>query len=315
MYDKESTGISYKAGFFMLIAFTIAGIVVASFISIPIWENMTGTSILKMEKEMLNPANSGAIKVIQCITAIIGFLLPSLITARMLNRNPMKLTGFAYRINFTQVALVLGIMIAALFASTFFAYLNEHLPISIRLKEMFDRMEKDYQKEVEAILTLQNLKDYLIALLVMALIPAVCEEALFRGGLQNYLTRWSKNPWLSIVIVSVLFSAAHFSFYGFLSRLFLGIVLGFIYHYSGRLWLSITAHFLNNALAVTAIYVMKQQGNTIETAVAKTDSSWIGVFAIPIVIAMLIYFKRYGNKPVEETSETGKSDEFPRSLF
>ena len=125
MYDKESTGISYKAGFFMLIAFTIAGVVVASFISIPIWENMTGTSIMKMEKEMLNPANSGAIKVIQSITAIFGFLLPALVTARMLNRNPMKLTGFAYRINLTQIALVLGIMIAALFASTFFAYANE----------------------------------------------------------------------------------------------------------------------------------------------------------------------------------------------
>jgi membrane protease YdiL (CAAX protease family) len=314
MYDKESTGISYKAGFFMLIAFTIAGIVVASFISIPIWENMTGTSILKMEKEMLNPANSGAIKVIQCLTAIVGFLIPSILTARMLNRNPMKLMGFAYRINISQLALVIGIMIAALFASTFFAYVNEHLPISAHVKEMFDRMEKDYQKEVEAILTLKNLTDYLIALLVMALVPAVCEEALFRGGLQNYLTRWSKNPWLSIIIVSILFSAAHFSFYGFLSRLFLGIVLGFIYHYSGRLWLSITAHFFNNALAVTAIYVLKQQGNSIETAVAKTDSSWIGVFAIPIVFALLIYFKKYGNKPIEE-NPTATSDEFPRSLF
>src|SRR5690242_21595424 len=99
MYDKDSKGISYAAGFFMLIAFTIAGVILASFISAFVWQNMTGIDFMKMEEAMSDPANANAIKVIQCITAIIGFLLPAIFTAWMLNRKPMKLMGFSYRIN------------------------------------------------------------------------------------------------------------------------------------------------------------------------------------------------------------------------
>src|SRR6185436_16232311 len=120
MYEKDSKGISYAAGFFMLIAFTIAGVFIATLISIPVWQSMTGISIMKMEEAMSDPANSDAIKVIQCITAIIGFLLPAIVTAWMLNRKPMKLMGFSYRINLKQAGLVCGIMFAALFVSGFF---------------------------------------------------------------------------------------------------------------------------------------------------------------------------------------------------
>ena len=74
MYDSDSKGISFTAGFFMLIAFTFACIVLASFISIPIWTNMTGKSILDMKDSMTDPANSNAVRVIQTVTAIIGFL-------------------------------------------------------------------------------------------------------------------------------------------------------------------------------------------------------------------------------------------------
>jgi membrane protease YdiL (CAAX protease family) len=315
MYDKDSKGISFKAGFFMLIAFTVAGVFIASLISIPVWQVMTGIDITKMEKAMSDPANADAVKVIQCITAVIGFLLPSIVTAWMLNRKPMKLMGFSYNINWKQAGIVCAIMFAALFVSGFFAYINDHLPISESLRATFDRLEREYNKQVEAILSFKNTGDYLIALFIMAFLPAVCEEALFRGGLQNYLTRWSRNPWLSIIIVSILFSAAHFSFYGFLSRVFLGIMLGLIYQYSGRLWLSILAHFFNNAFAITVIYVIKQQGKPLKEAIAETNSTWVGIFALPIVIALLIFFKKIANKPTGEESGTGRNEELRNTPF
>src|SRR4029077_16280547 len=119
--------------------------------------------------------------------------------------------------------LVFGIVLVALFVSGFLSYVNEHLPISSTLRAKFDKMESDYNDQVQAILGLNNGGEYLIALIVLAFLPALCEETLFRGGLQNFLTRATKAPWLSIVIVSIIFSLAHFSYYGFLSRFFLGI--------------------------------------------------------------------------------------------
>ena len=94
MYDNNSKGISYTSGFFMLIAFAVAAIFIAALISIPIWTGMTGQSFTEMEKGMSDPANRNAIKVIQILTTIIGFLLPAIFTAYLLNRKPMSLLGF-----------------------------------------------------------------------------------------------------------------------------------------------------------------------------------------------------------------------------
>ena len=88
MYDSHSKGISYTAGFFMLIAFAVASTILAGLLSIPIWTAMTGESALNIEEGMLNPANSNAVKVIQVITSVVGFLLPALLTAQMMNRRP-----------------------------------------------------------------------------------------------------------------------------------------------------------------------------------------------------------------------------------
>lgn len=300
MYESNSKGLSYTAGFFMLIAFAVAGVFLAALISLPVWTSMTGLGIKEMEKGMSDPANSNAIKVIQSLTFLIGFLLPAIFTAYMLNRKPMNLLGFTQKINWKQIGIVCAIMISALFVSAFLAYVNELLPVSESMKLKFDKMENDYNKQVEAIIGLNSFGEYILALIIMAFLPALCEETLFRGGLQNFLTRSTKMPWLSIIIVSILFSAAHFSFYGFLSRLFLGVILGLLYQYSGRLWLNIIAHFVNNAMAVTAIYVLKTQGKSLKEAVGdNSDSSWWGILLLPAVIGLFIVFRKIAQKPKE----------------
>jgi membrane protease YdiL (CAAX protease family) len=315
MYDSNSKGISYTGGFFMLIAFAVAGIFIAAVISIPVWTSMTGLGFTQMEKGMNDPANSNAIKVIQCITFVIGFLLPALFTAYLLNRKPMDLLGFSKKINWKQVALVFAIIAAAMFASTFFSYLNERIPISESLRLRFVKMENDYNKQVETIIGLNSFGEYMLALIIMAFLPALCEETLFRGGLQNFLTRSTKRPWLSILIVSILFSAAHFSFYGFLSRLFLGVLLGLLYQYSGRLWLNIIAHFINNAVAVTAIYFLKSQGKSIKEAIGDNESTWWGVIALPVVVGLFMVFKKIAGKPKELPVDMARNEELRNTPF
>ena len=292
MYDSDSKGISYSAGFFILIGFAITGIILASVISIPIWTYMTGRSIKEMDTAITDPVNSNAVRIIQSITAIVGFLLPAILTAFLLNRRPMKLIGFPGKINWKQVGLVLAIMFVALLVSGFLSYVNEMIPITESLKLKFDRMESDYNRQVEAIIGLNNAGEYILALIIMAFLPALCEETLFRGGLQNFLTRSTKMPWLSIIIVSILFSLAHFSFYGFLSRFFLGAVLGLLYQYSGKIWLNILAHFFNNAFAITALYIYKLQGKSLEDAINNKASTFWGILALPIVIVLLMIFKK-----------------------
>lgn len=308
MYNNDSKGISYTSGFFMLIAFTVAGVLLASVISIPVWTGMTGKSVLDMEKYLVYPEYSNAVKIIQSITAIVGFLLPAIITAFLLNRKPLRLMGFTGSIYWKQAGLVIALIGTALFISASLSYINQQIPISSSWKIKFDNMEKEYMTQVEAIVGLDNTGQYLLSLFILAFLPALCEEALFRGGLQNFLTRSTKNYWFSIIIVSIIFSLSHFSYYGFLSRMFLGIVLGLIYQYSGRLWLSILAHFLNNAMAITMLYVYKTQGKSMDVAMNETGGSAWGLLAAPVLIALFILFKKRSNLPENETLDAEREE-------
>jgi len=289
MYDSDSKGISYTAGFFMTITFTIASVILAAALSTQLWQAITGTPY--SSEALMNPAYGSAAKLTQIITAVVGFLLPAIFTANMLSRRPFQLLGFARGVTPSLTGLVIFIMASAMLVSGALSWFTDLIPIPGDWKVTFDKLEEAYQKQVEVIVTLDTPVDFIIALFIMAFLPALCEEALFRGGLQNFLTRSTRSPWLSIVVVSLIFSAFHFSWYGFLSRFFLGVVLGYIFQYSGRLWLSIIAHFFNNALAVTLLYIAKQKGKPLEQAMNEGADSYWGIFALPVVVVLFMIFR------------------------
>lgn len=292
MYDSDSKGISYTAGFFMTISFTIAAIILAGAISIPIWTAMTGRPFGEMEKGLSNPAYGNAVKLIQIVTAVVGFLLPAIFTAWLMSRRPFKLLGFTRSIHAREVILVIFLMASAMLVSGALSYFNDLIPISKDWRVTFDEMENAYQQQVQAIVSLNNPLEFIIALFIMAFLPALCEESLFRGGLQNFLTRSTRIPWVSILVVSIIFSAVHFSWYGFLSRFFLGVVLGLVYHYSGRIWLSIIAHFFNNALAITLLYIAKQKGKPLQEAMNEGADTYWGIVALPVLIVLFMWFRK-----------------------
>lgn len=91
-------------------------------------------------------------------------------------------------------------------------------------------------------------------ILVLALIPAICEEIFFRGILLRFVNSWIKRPLLSVFITSLLFALPHASIYDFLPITLAGFVLGWLYFTTGNLWLSILAHFIHNGLQVIIIY-------------------------------------------------------------
>lgn len=296
MYDSNSKGISYTAGFFMLIGFVVVAIFIAGIISIPIWTSMTGTSFEDMEKNIDNPAYADAARVIQIITAFVGFFLPTLLTAFLLNRKPLKLLGYAGHVRWGQIGLVIVIILVGLFVSTGLSYFNSHLPIPANWKAYFDKAENDYNSSVESLINLSSFPQYLLALFMLAFLPAFCEETLFRGGLQNFLTRSTKKPWLSIIIVSILFSLAHWSYYGFFARISLGIILGLLYQYSGKIWLNILGHFLNNAIAITVLYFYTMNGKPLKDAMNEDSESFWGILALPVLIALIVYFYKISKK-------------------
>ena len=91
-----------------------------------------------------------------------------------------------------------------------------------------------------------------MVLVSVALLPALCEEWLFRGTLQPLLIRASGNIHVGIWISAALFSAIHMQFFGFIPRMLLGASFGYLVVHSGSIWPAVTGHLVNNAGVVIA---------------------------------------------------------------
>jgi membrane protease YdiL (CAAX protease family) len=100
-------------------------------------------------------------------------------------------------------------------------------------------------------------------LLVIALLPAIGEELFFRGIVQKQFEELTQNRTAGIVLTALLFSALHMQFFGFIPRFVLGVFLGFLYQWSGTIWLPVTAHFINNAGAVILTWAFTRNNSSI----------------------------------------------------
>ena len=93
---------------------------------------------------------------------------------------------------------------------------------------------------------------------MIAIIPSVGEELFFRGLLQRLFSEWFRNVHIAIFVTSFLFAAIHMQFYGFLPRMMLGILLGYLFYWTGSIWIPVFAHFLNNGSAVILSFLINR---------------------------------------------------------
>ncbi len=175
----------------------------------------------------------------------------------------------------------------------FVAWANSgiHFPETLSELETVLRKMGDEANRIIKMLILTNSKsDLLQNMFVLALVPAVSEELLFRGTLQKILGE-RLNVHLAVWITAVLFSAFHMEFFGFVPRVLLGALLGYLFVWSGSLYLSMVAHFVNNAFIVFAGYLMSNSYMTgVEIDEIGTRSMW--VFAvISLLISLPIIFQ------------------------
>ena len=94
----------------------------------------------------------------------------------------------------------------------------------------------------------------LLNLVILAIVPAAGEELMFRGVIQQLATRGLRSPHLAIILTAIIFSSVHLQFFGFLPRLLLGLVYGYLFYWSGSVWLPVIAHMVNNAIPVVTAY-------------------------------------------------------------
>lgn len=169
---------------------------------------------------------------------------------------------------------------------------NRALP----LPEWMTSMEENAADTLQAIITMDNFGQLLINLFLIALIPALGEEFLFRGAVQQLGYRLWNNKNLSVWVTAFIFSAIHFQFEGFIPRFILGLYLGYLFLWTNNLIIPIIAHFFNNGSMVIMSYLNPELiSNMDETPVP--DLPWYGVVMSTICIIPMIYYFRNISRP------------------
>ncbi len=307
MQDKQLKGVQYKTGFFILAGLALLGIGIGAAATAFIWMVMTGKGIMELEASIIDPQYAGTIKLIQVVSVLLCMVIPAYIAARIVHKRPFQFLGFR-AITMPRTLHVLALMLTALLVTSLLTNLTHLIPISEASRVSFQRMEDTYMQQVKAMITFSSPLDFILTLLILAVLPAFAEEMLFRGGLQNLLARWTGKAMLAVLIISILFSLIHFSFFGFLTRMFLGFVLGIIYHYTQNLWYCVMGHFFNNALAVLQFYYYTRSGKDISKIASDDIPVTVGLIGLPVFIWLLILLKKRALPP-EDYGQV--SDEFP----
>ncbi len=141
---------------------------------------------------------------------------------------------------------------------------------------------------MEPLFVVRGTLDIAAILLILSIVPGVCEEILFRGFLQRVL-RSRFTPAIAIGVTSTLFAAFHLDVLGFPSRVLIGIALGIAYEVTGSLRLAMFLHALHNML------VMLVMPWDLSEAMAIPDrgEAWLGLaFGVPGLVVAGWFWRR-----------------------
>jgi hypothetical protein len=151
--------------------------------------------------------------------------------------------------------------------------------------------EDQADKITKAFLATRSSSDLLLNLFMIGLVPAVGEELLFRGVVQQLFKKLTRNSHAAIWISAAIFSALHVQFFGFLPRMVLGAMFGYMLEWSGTLWLPIIAHFINNSTAVIAYYLAEKGFISSDIDKVGTPSNGTSYLVLISLICLFIFFR------------------------
>ena len=242
-----------------------------------------------------------ALKFLQLFQSLGLFVVPSIILFNVFKRPNSYFVCLNRKPLWIIVMVIFVIVIVSLPLSNYLAEWNAGIKLSGVFKNAEIWMkEKELSAEAltKAFLNVTNITGLFTNIIIMALIPAIGEEFLFRGVFQNIFTSLFNNVHIAIIFTGILFSSLHLQFYGFIPRMLLGVLFGYLFVWSGNIWYPVIAHFFNNAIIVIYYYINDQfqVGEGMED-IGKQTADWPVLLISLIVLSVMLWkFKEHQTK-------------------
>jgi hypothetical protein len=293
----------------MLLAFCIAGFLMAVFSNL-----LFGVGLLEIGNVTSKPdtyANGWGVSMLtQGIFLFVGFGCAALALP--------PLTGYSWQDYFaprrpvplTWLLLAAGIILLSVpFMSGLVEWnAKAHFPSFLQGFEKEAREMEDRAQTLTKYLTqFTSFGRFVVGLLVIAVVPAISEELVFRGVIQRNLVQWFHARHVGVWLAAAIFSAIHFQFFGFVPRFVLGLVLGYLYEWSGNILVPMVAHFTQNGFQIVLLYLQQRQVMT--TATFDPDSTealpwWLQLLSLLLTGALLWQLYRHTLRPTADPLPT-----------
>jgi membrane protease YdiL (CAAX protease family) len=280
---------------FVMVASVIVFMMVGMLAAIPFYglDNLMSS----MTPEGLNsPDNLNFLKYFQVLQSIGLFVVPPFILGMLYHEN---LGDFLQINRSTRYQSYILAAVSLLIVIPFVNFLGDingqmKLPESFSgLENWMKSMEDSAEIMVEKFMKVESISGLMFNIFMIAILPALGEELLFRGVIQRIFTGWTKNYHGGIWIAAFLFSAMHMQFYGFLPRMVLGAMFGYLLVWTGTMWVPILAHFVNNTIGVLSYYLIDKGVVSKEIEEWGTGSEQFPLALLSFVVAGLLLYLIY----------------------
>lgn len=312
IYETESEIAKRKSWLLSLIVIVLVGIgilVVLQVIALaiaPFLFNISIQEIMGLMTGDYSPNNGRmAMFFIQGIGSGLGFWVAAYVIIRFIDKANLHWEIQMPRFTVKGAGLVLLISIGGMLFNGLLVYWNSQLVLPEFMTGMESWMKEMEDQLLELTLFLtdfQSIPELLMGILVIGVLAGIGEEMFFRGLIQPKMHLYTGNGHAGVWVTAFIFSAIHLQFYGFLPRLFLGGMFGYLYYYSGSLTYPILAHIANNTITVIMVYASNQGMIDFDMESTDTVSYPAAMIGLLVLMAGIFYFKKI-NKPDGELEQ------------
>ena len=296
---QHTSNRSIFASLLLLVGFVMLGLVLGNLVGMLLSLPLFGADYQAMINAFVDPTaypeSRRALLIVQACSSLFGFILAPMAFYAFIEKKGAGELFHTHHID-TGLMLLVGLIVLTFMAvnSVIIEWnMNVDLgQLSPAFEEWASAKEEQLKELTEYLTRFENIGGLLVGLLVIAVLPAIGEELVFRGLGQRMFHGLTNNHHAGIWLAAFLFSFIHLQFYGFFPRFLLGALFGYIYYWSGNLWYPIMAHFVNNGFTLIMLYMYQQRMTELNVEDTESVPLYTALLAMLLTIGMLYYFRK-----------------------
>lgn len=208
-----------------------------------------------------------SILTVSVIQGLFVFIFPTMLCWLMTSARPWSMMGMDRSLTLKSLGWMLALYVIAYPAMAQIIYYNANVSFPDSMKGL-EQTLRDWENAgadtTAAIMSATSVGGLIVNILIVGLFTGLAEEMFFRAGIQRMMIASRLSPTVAIWSAAAIFSFVHFQFFGFVPRLLLGAMFGYVYWRTRSIWAPALLHGINNSIVVVTEWINRRNGTSFD---------------------------------------------------